>query len=264
MKISARFLFCIVCLSVAAQASFKTVMLEPESEISLPVTCQGSDSRVQLKDDQVTVISASGRSYSLNLDEQSEGLPIMIGSSGEAGKCVLAIKYAENDVNESFSLFVFDDQSGRYKKSAISTITNPEFSAGKISSNYRDGPVTHNDTLCFSVKRNDYYVCEAREQFAESIEKKQTCDESSCSESEIVRESGADPVSAVLVSEKTYLLNRNDDLTFSQRKAYLVRGDKVLLSDYYKSDGGMYYKITYEGKAKAIGWVPESSLKIDR
>lgn len=263
MKVFFGLLASVAFFSTAAEANFKTIFLEPDSEISLPLTCKGADSKIKLEGGRVSVISSLGNSYSLGLDEQLEKLPIMIGSNGDSSECVLAIKYAENDVNESYSLFVFDDVQGKYRSSVVPTITNPEFSAGKVLSNYRDGPVTHNDTLCFSTLSKDYYLCESREQFTEGLEKKQTCEESKCFDSVIVKENSSIPVGAVVVSPKVYLSNKNEDSTFSQRKAYLVVGDKVVLTDFYIGDEGMYYKVAYEGKSKTVGWLASESIRVN-
>ncbi|RON55447.1 hypothetical protein [Pseudomonas frederiksbergensis] len=163
---------------------FKNIVIKPESELALPTSCVGSNNKVRLKDDRVSIVKESGETYSLGLDEQSEELPIFFGSNVSSDVCVMAIKYAENDVNESFSLFVFNEGAGKYKASAVHMITNPEFVGDEISSNYNDGPVTHNDKLCFSRKAKDYYACEKREQFAEKLERKQECNELSCSDSQ--------------------------------------------------------------------------------
>lgn len=263
MKIFVGLLASVAFFSTAAEANFKTILLEPDSEISLPLTCKGADSKIQLKDGQVGVIGSLGKAYSLNLDEQLEKLPIMVGSSGDSGECVLAVKYAENDVNESYSLFVFDSVNGKYKSSAVPIVTNPEFSAGKVLSNYRDGAVTHNDTLCFSSTNKDYYVCEKREQFTEGLERIQKCNESKCLDTAIVKENTSSPIGAVVVSPKVYLSDRNEDSTFSQRKAYLVVGDKVVLTDFFSGDEGMYYKVVYEGKSKTVGWLSSESVRVN-
>jgi hypothetical protein len=117
--------------------------------------------------------------------------------------------------------------------------------------------------VCFSRKLKDYYVCEKREQFTEKLERKQVCDELSCSDSEIVKESTSIPASAIIVSSKAYLFSKDESSKFIQRKAYLVKGDEVMLSDFYQGDDGLYYKITYAGKAKAVGWVSSDLLRIN-
>lgn len=262
MKAFLAFFAGVALFSTAAHAEFKSVIIKPESEFALPAICIGSNNRVQLKGDRVSIVKGSGETYSLGLDEQLEDLPIFFGSSGGSDVCVLAIKYAENDVNESFSIFVFNEKADQYKASSVHMITNPDFAADKIKSNYNDGPVTHNDQLCFSRKIKDYYVCEKREQFAEKLEKKQKCDESSCSDSEIVNEGTSEPVIAVIAASKAYLSNKGDGSKFVQRKAYLVEGDKVTLSDFFQSDDGLYYKIIYAGKTKTVGWVSSTLLRI--
>lgn len=248
--------------SVGAHAEFKSVVIKPESEFVLSADCVGSGNKIKLKDERVSIIKETGESYSLGLDEQSEELPIFFGSNVNSDVCVLAIKYAENDVNESFSLFVFNEEVGKYKASAIHTITNPEFGADKIKSNYNDGPVTHNDKLCFSGKIKDYYVCEKREQFTEKLEKKQECNALSCLSSQIVKENTSEPIGAVVVPSKAYLFNKGDDSKFVQRKAYLVKGDEVTLSDFYQGDDGLHYKVVYAGKTKTEGWVSSLMLQI--
>jgi len=262
MKAFLAFFAGVTFFSTVAHAEFKTVVVKPESEVRGPAGCIGSNNRVQLKGERLSIIKGSGESYGLGLDDQSEDLPMFFGSNGDSGVCILAIKYAENDVNESFSLFVFDEEVDKYKASAVHMITNPEFADGEISSNYNDGPVTHNDKLCFSRKIKDYYVCEKREQFAERLEKKEECDELSCSNSQIVKENTSEPVVAVVVPSKAYLFNQSDDSKFIQRKAYLVQGDEVTLSDFFQSDDGLYYKVVYAGKTKTEGWISSTLLHV--
>jgi hypothetical protein len=262
MKAVLAFFAGVTLFSTAAHADFKSFIIKPESEFSLPAGCVGSNNRIQLKGERVSIVKESGEIYSLGLDEQSEDLPIFFGSNGSSDACVMAIKYAENDVNESFSLFIFNEGADKYKASAIHMITNPEFAVDKISSSYNDGPVTHNDKLCYSRKTKDYYACEKREQFSEKLEKKQECSELSCSDSQIVKENTSEPVSAVIVPAKAYLSNKNDDSKFVQRKAYLVEGDEVTLSDFFQGDDGLYYKIIYVGSTKTVGWVSSRLLRI--
>ncbi|WP_024643728.1 hypothetical protein [Pseudomonas syringae] len=259
----------LVCLAVItffsanAHADFKTFRVKSNSELSLPSGCLGSNNSIQLKNERISIVKNSGETYSLGLDDQQNDLAVIFGSSDDSDICVLAIKYAENDVNESFTLFVYDEGSDKYKVSAVPSITNPDFLAGKISSQYNDGPVSHNDMLCFSRKVKDYYTCEKREQFSEKLERKQVCGEITCSEPQIVKENTSSMVTAVVVISKAYLFNKGDDSRFSQRKAYLVKKDVVMLSDFFQSEDGLYYRITYSGKNKTEGWVSAAALSVE-
>lgn len=262
MRASLAFLAGAAFFSTATYAEFRSVVIKPESEYALPAICVGSKSEIQLKGERISVVKASGEGYNLGLDEQLEDLSIFFGSYKSSDVCTLAIKYAENDVNESFSLFVFKEDTDQFKASAVRMISNPDFTDDIIRSSYNEGPVTHNDQLCFSRAIKDYYFCEKREQFAEKLEKRQRCDESFCSDSEIVNEGTSEQVIAVIAASKAYLSDKSDDSKFILRRAYLVKGDQVLLSDFFQGDDELYYKVIYAGKTKTVGWVPASLLHI--
>ncbi|MGF6205424.1 hypothetical protein [Pseudomonas frederiksbergensis] len=249
-------------ITMANAADFQRVTVQPQGEQKVVGPCIGDQSTLQLKNDVISVIAQNGESYSLNADEQTEALDAYFGSDADSGLCVMAIKYAENEVNESFSLFVFDPQQNRFKPSAVKTITNPEFTNNQIISYYKDGPTNYTDTLCFESK--DYFPCEKREWFAERLGKQQMCEgEDACAVPDIISEATGQPVNATIASAKVYLLNKNDEAVFTQRKAYLVRGDSVTLNDYVRSDEGLYFQVTFVGKVKTIGWVPAKSLNIE-
>jgi hypothetical protein len=248
-------------ITMANAADFQRVTVEPQGEQKVVGPCIGDQSTLQLKNDVISIVAQNGESYSLNAGEQTEAFAAYFGADADSGLCVMAIKYAENDVNESFSLFVFDPQQNRFKPSAIKSITNPEFTNDQIVSSYKDGPTNYSDTLYFDSK--DYFPCEKREWFAEHLGKQQMCEgEDACALPDIIREATGQPVDATIVGAKVYLLNKTDESAFTQRKAYLVHGDSVTLDDYVRNDEGLYFQVTFVGKVKTVGWVSAKSLNI--
>lgn len=260
----ATFLFSLfLAMPQANAAGFQRVTIKPQGQQKVAGPCVGDQSTLQLKNNVISIIGQNGDTYRLNADEQTEALAVYFGSDADSGLCVLAVKYAENDVNESFSLFVFDPRQNRFKPSAIKTITNPEFANNQIVSSYKDGPTNYSDTLCFTIDSNDYFPCEKREWFAEHLIKQQMCEaEDACALPDIISEATGQPVVAKVVGAKVYLLNKTDDSGFVQRKAYLVRDDNVTLDDYVRSDEGLFFQVTFVGKVKTVGWVPAKSLNV--
>ncbi|MBX8574466.1 hypothetical protein [Pseudomonas cichorii] len=263
VKISIACAVLLVAIYSQAHAGFKSITIQQQTSEEIGGECIGSKSKIQLLDGKVSITNEEGKTYKLSLDDQDEDLPAYLGSAQKAGVCVAAFKYAENSVNESFALFVFDQFSNEFKPSRAGLVSNPEFLDGKIFSNYKDGPTTHNDTFCYSTAKKDYYACEKREQFSELFEKREVCAETSCTAPEIVREGTVAPVEATVSTPKVNFFDMSDEAVLTERKAYLVQGNKVVLSDYRRNGDGLYYKVVYSGKVKTTGWIPENTIKIN-
>jgi hypothetical protein len=176
---------------------------------------------------------------------------------------VIALKYSENDVNESFSLFVFDEASGRFKPSSVKMVTNPEFLNDKIISEYMDGPKSRKDTACYSINAKDFFFCEQREQFSEKLERVETCNEKSCAPPVLVRPGEAVPVRATVAIEKAHFYEKKSSESFDQKQSYLIKGDKVVLNDYHRGDEGLFYQVTFFGKKTVTAWLLASAILID-
>lgn len=253
-------LWTLLLFSSLALAEFKRSIVESGGDVSLPSGCVGSDQRIQLKNGIVEMLKSSGEVYRVLLDKQLGSLPIYIGSEGNPALCVLAFKYAENDVNETYTVFVFAPKADRYSASRIGFVTNPDFSSGLIKSNYKDGPVTYNDNLCFSKQNKDYYLCGRREQFTENLEKAQKCGELQCAPSSIVKEGTNVSVSAVVISSKASLFKEEGASHFERRNGYLVLGDEVVLTDFGQGESGLYYQVDFRGRS--IGWIFSGDLRV--
>lgn len=263
MRFSIVYAVLLAISSSQAYADFDSLIIKQQTTREIGGDCVGNKSRIQLLDGRVSIINEVGKTYKLSLDYQDEDLPAYLGSAQKLGVCVAAFKYAENSVNESFALFIFDQSSNEFKPSRAGLVTNPEFLDGKILSNYKDGSTTHNDTFCYSAAKKDYYVCEKREQFSELFEKREVCAETSCMDPEIVREGTVAPVEATVSIAKVNFFDMSDGAVFTERKAYLVQGNKAILSDYHRNDNGLYYKVIYTGKVKTTGWIPEGAIQIN-
>jgi hypothetical protein len=263
MKITVRVIvsWTLLLFSALVFADFKMFVVDTEEDAVLPRDCVGSNQRIQLKAGIVEMVESSGEVYRVGLDKQLGSLPIYIGSEGNPALCVLAFKYAENDVNETYAVFVFDPKAERYSASRIGFVTNPDFSSGLIKSNYKDGPVTYNDNLCFSKKNKDYYLCGRREQFTENLEKAQKCGELQCASSSIVKEGTNVSVSAVVISSKASLFKKEGASHFQRRNGYLVLGDEVVLTDFGQGESGLYYQVDFRGRS--IGWIFSGDLRVN-
>lgn len=249
--------------SSPVHAKFESVSIQDNTERAVGGQCAGSDSKIRLSNGRVDIVDSVGRIYPLGLSEEFDQLNTYLGASYRFGPCVIAIKYAENDVNESFYLIVFDDEQKQFKLSNMESVTNPDFIENGILSEYKDGPFTYNDKFCYSKKRKDYYVCEKGREFSESLERREKCSETSCADPEILRLKTGLPLEATVSIEKVNLLEKSGESSFSQKKAYLVLGDKVTLSDYYRDESGLYYKVVYRGKIKTTGWISEKSIVLN-
>lgn len=250
----------LLLFSSFALAEFKRFVVESGGDVSIPSGCVGSDQRIQLKNGIVEMVKSSGEVYRMGLDKQLGSLPVYIGSEGEPALCVLGFKYAENNVNETYAVYVFDQQSDRYSASRIGFVTNPDLSSGLIKNNYKDGPVTYNDDLCFSKQNKDYYLCGRREQFTENLEKVQRCGELQCASSSIVKEGTNVSVSAVVISSKASLFKKEGASHFERRHGYLVLGDEVVLTDFGQRESGLYYQVNFRGRS--IGWIFSGDLRV--
>ena len=250
----------LLLFSSLALAEFKSSVVESGGDVSLPSGCVGSGQRLQLKNGIVEMVKSSGEVYRMGLDKQLGSQQVYIGLEGEQALCVLGFKYAENNVNETYAVFVFDPQADRFSASRIGFVTNPDFSSGLIKSNYKDGPVTYNDDLCFSKQKKDYYLCGRREQFTKNLEKVQRCGELQCASSSIVKEGTTASVSAVVISSKASLFKKEGASHFEKRNGYLVLGDEVVLTDFGQGESGLYYQVDFRGKS--IGWIFSGDLRV--
>jgi hypothetical protein len=262
MKITVRVIvsWALLMFSALVFADFKMFVVNTGEDAILPSDCAGSNQRIQLKNGIVEMVKTSGEVYRVGLDKQLGSLPVYIGSEGKPPLCVLGFKYAENDVNETYAVFVFDPKADEYNASNIGFVTNPDFSSGLIKSNYKDGAVTYNDDLCFSKQNKDYYLCGRREQFTENLEKVQRCGELQCASSSIVKEGTTASVSAVVISSKASLFKKEGASHFEKRNGYLVLGDEVVLTDFGQGESGLYYQVDFRGKS--IGWIFSGDLRV--
>ncbi|NAT24517.1 hypothetical protein [Pseudomonas syringae] len=263
MRFSIAWMSLIFFFSVQACAQFDDILIKPGVTQEIKTECVGNKSSLQLQNGSVEVVKDSGGAYALDMEKQDGDLSAYFGSVGKEEPCVIALQYAENSVNESYYLFVFDQKTDKFKRSAVRTIGNPEFVSEKILSSYNDGPVKHDDSVCYSRKKKDYYFCEKREQFSERLQKLEICDEVVCAEPEIVMENTMTLAKAHVVLEKSYFFDKKDLPKFSKRKAYLVKGDIVELQDYYSDGNVAYFKVIYSGSKKTIGWILEESIALD-
>ncbi|WP_143505297.1 hypothetical protein [Pseudomonas sp. ICMP 460] len=249
-------------ISAPVRAHFEQVTIPPQTERNVTGDCIGGDDSVQVRGGVVSIINSMNETYLLNFDKQSGELLGYFGAAGNPKVCVLTLKYGESDVNESYSLFVYDVGLGKFKTSRVKTVTNPDFINGGIFSDYTDGPFRRREKLCYSDKIKDYYKCENSEEFSEQLERRQMCTESSCSEPQILKQSTSNVVEATVSEDKVYFLEKNIDGGFDQKQAYLLKGDKIVLNDYYESGEGLYYQVTYIGKVITKGWVRDSSIVV--
>nr|WP_298138687.1 hypothetical protein [uncultured Pseudomonas sp.] len=252
-----------ILFSPISHAEFAYIEINEKVSVPISKQCPGNTGILKLSEGGITIASDVGSAYRLLLDWLPENTELIMGHSSISSSCTLAVAYAKNDVNESYSLFVYSQESRRFIPSQISTITNPDFSGGRILSNYRDASLVHNDTLCFSERLGDYFVCERREQFHNSLEKLEICDDRLCSTPYIVKAGSQDHAIGIITEKKTFFYDRVGEEEFSQRKGYLIKGDKAYLSDYVQTRDGLYYNVTFLGKKTVTGWIRSKAIDID-
>lgn len=252
-----------ILLPITVHAEFKYIEISPETNISIENQCPGVSEKLELNDGVITITPESEAAYRLALDELPESPELILGHSYQSSNCTLAVIYAKNDVNESYSLFVRSLKNKKFVPSRISTITNPDFLKERILSKYRDSALLHNEALCFSEKLDDYFICEKREEFHENLEKLEKCDEHTCSNPNIVHIKSQQPVIGVVTADKTFFFDRAGKEEFLRRKGYLIKGDKVSLHDYFQARDALYYKVTFFGKKTTTGWIRSETIDID-
>jgi len=194
---------------------------------------------------------------SLEIKEENYQEELISGTTPDVKQCFIAVKNAESQVNESYSLFILSPENKTIKPSRTTTITNPDFTKNIILTSYRDAARWHYDSLCYSNALKDYYICERREEIYKGLEKRQECTLDNCAPIRISLK--GKPDAAVKIKNKTYIYRESDrELTAS--KSYLIAGDNVNLIDFKETEQAAYFQIQFNGKI--VGWVEESSLII--
>ncbi|WP_394235660.1 hypothetical protein [Pseudomonas anguilliseptica] len=244
-------------------AGFEYITITANSKTSISKQCPGNTETLSLHKGKITITPKIGPDYKLPLDEFPEKAELILGRSSISSNCTLAVEYAKNDVNESYSLLIYSKESKKFIPSQISTITNPDFPEGRILSSYRDSALLHNDTLCFSERLNDYFLCERREQFHSNLEKIETCDEQLCSAPDIVKSGSQNRVSGIITSKKTFFYNKAGEEELLKRKGYLIKGDKIHLHDYLQTRDNLYYNVSFSGKKTVAGWINSNDISIE-
>ncbi|MCJ8170431.1 hypothetical protein [Atopomonas sediminilitoris] len=212
-------------------------------------------------DDQYLVLEAGASKFSVDLDDIPEGGELIVGDITGVGGCDFAVPYGKSDVNESYTLFLNDPLKGELVESKVGLIVNPDFGQRKIISSYRDMARWHEDTLCYSASRNDYFLCKKKVDIDDFLARENVCGERSCGSPKIIYKSSLLQAFAVVSVAKARLNNRVSDGFFEERKGYLVGGDKVLLLDFFQAPKGLYYKVEYSGGvSKVEGWILSSQL----
>ncbi|BBN65810.1 MULTISPECIES: hypothetical protein [Pseudomonas] len=260
MRLSIAWRALIIFFSVQACAQFDDVLIKSGVTQKIRAECVGNKNSLRFESGSIGVVKDSGEVYDLDMEKQEGDLSAYYGSVGKEEPCVIALQYAENSVNESYYLFVFDQKTDKFKKSVVRSIGSPDFVSEKILSSYNDGPIKHDDAVCYSRIKKDYYFCEKRTQFSERLQKLEICNETSCSEPKIVKENTMEQARARVVVGKSYFFNKSGSSSFVKRKAYLVKGDIVELQDYYSDGNASYFNVVYSGSKKTTGWVFEESV----
>jgi len=246
-----------------SHAGFEYIAITANTNISISKQCPGNTETLSLHKGAITITPKTGPGYRLPLDELSEKTELILGRSSLSSNCTLAVEYAKNDVNESYSLLIYSKESKKFILSQISTITNPDFPEGRILSSYRDSALLHNDTLCFSERLKDYFVCERREQFHSNLEKLEACDDRLCSTTDIVKAGSQNRATGIITAKKTFFYNKIGEDELLQRKGYLIKGDKVHLHDYLQTRDSLYYNVTFFGKTTVAGWIRSDAINIE-
>ncbi len=257
------FISALFLLPAAVHAEFEYIEMTTDIIVSINKQCPENHETISLIEGAITITPKTGSTYRLALDEFTESPKLILGRPSTSSSCTLAVKYADNDVNESYSVFVYSQKNKKFTPSKIQTITNPDFPKNRILSNYREAALLHNDALCFSEHLNDYFTCEKREQFDDNLEKIETCNEFSCSKSNIVQAGKNEPITGTIKADKIFFFDKTEKELFTQRKGYLINGDEISLHDYFQTRDTLYYNVKFSGKRTITGWIPSNSIEIN-
>lgn len=194
----------------------------------------------------------------LEITEENYKNEIIIGKTPNAKQCFIAVKNAESQVNESYSLFILDPEAKTIKPSRIATITNPDFKESNILNSFRDASRWNYESLCYAGESKDYYQCEHREEIYKGLTKYQECSEKSCEPARISQEGKTSVVGKIVA--KAYLYKESEEKLI-RSKSYLITGDNVSLLDFKEKDQMAFFKVQFNGKT--TGWVEEHFLVIE-
>lgn len=231
-------------------------------ESNLKAGCSIGETRIS-KTDKSIFISTEGDDIAIPIDSITTDNNLILGDMTGNGYCDLAAPYAKSDVNESYTLFVYDPQHKKLKKSNAGIITNPAFKENKIITSYRDAAQWHEDSFCYSENLNDFFLCSQKKDIDSSLEWLRICSKDSCMPSKIVYKANSLQVSAVIITDRAKFHDKTDDGNLKERNGYLVRGDRVMLLDFFQSYEDFYYRVEYlNDKITTTGWISASQLLV--
>uniref|UniRef100_A4XNG7 Uncharacterized protein n=1 Tax=Ectopseudomonas mendocina (strain ymp) TaxID=399739 RepID=A4XNG7_ECTM1 len=209
-------------------------------------------------------IATGGINISIPIDIVGEDADVIVGDMSGNGHCDLAVPYGKSDVNESYTLFVYDIPHEKFKKSNAGIISNPDFKENKIISSYRDAAQWHEDYFCYSKSLVDFFLCSQKKSIDNSLEWLRLCSEDLCASSTIIYKASSIQASAVVTADRAKLHDITNGNILKERKGYLVKGDKVMLIDFLQTYEDAYYKVNYfNNKMITTGWVKGAQLVVN-
>jgi len=222
--------------------------------------CRFSGS-LKKNDDRILQVDISNRD-SLLIEDISDFELVEFFDIDKDGYCELMVGTGRGDVNEVYALFINKNKGERFVRSQFPTVYNPEVKEGKLILNYRDGAKTILEQICYSKSSSDFYLCRQEVTLDGRFNKVNYLDEQGNNlKTEVLTEDGK-PAFATVTSEKSNFVELSDNFASKQKKSYLIKGDKVLISDYAAYEGSAWFKVTYKGaKSDMVGWMSERNFQ---
>lgn len=177
------------------------------------------------------------------------------------GYCELMIGTGKGDVNENYALFVSRDNGNKFLRSQLPSVANPEISGDQLELKYRDGAATISEKIKYSAAKSDFYIYREEVSIDGRFNKVLYLNEQGKNvKAEILTEDGQ-PAFAAVTADKSNFGDLTENYEFKPRKSYLIKGDKVLITDYLENEGGGWFKVSYKGaKSEVVGWMPADNF----
>ncbi|KAB7769647.1 hypothetical protein CKY51_05735 [Xanthomonas maliensis] len=232
----------------------------PGKPLNGTALCAKAPFKVTLEGDRIRLASKAG---AVTLaDELDGGQPeVVAGDFWGNGRCFVAIKVAESDVNTSYVAYEVSTVAAPVKVASLPTLIDPDFKDGVVISSYRDAARWHQEVLCLAATGTPY-LCEKRDALDDRIERVSRCvPDGTCSAARLMDSASGQAVAASVIVPKAVVFQPSTGEGMTRQRSYLVRGDRLTLTDFKTIDGQLYYRFEYRGKQITRGWIDARTVR---
>lgn len=251
------------CFSFACQASTSYGYLEVKRGASVEnkSLCPGRTISANTISEGIR-LSANGRSILVETEDDGS-TELIIGDFWSNGRCFVAVRTAQSDVNESYDLYEIRLSMTPRKLQGV-TIVNPDFKGKIVTTSYRDAARWNYESVCYATRLEVPFVCAKRQFVTEDIEKMETCLEpGKCRPSKLVFSGTNRNVTANISPKRASIFGRLSGNRLHKTRAYLIKNDVITLLDYQNIGPLTYYQFMYKGARKnTIGWISSTDITI--